>query len=213
MLLVVAGAFVAVFLWYSTIWSSQDKAIATANAKTAKVQDTTKGLKTRYNGLLAAQKDEASRQAAYDAAAVAVPDAVNLTAYMRTLEKLSAESNVQLQVVGQTPPSAGGAAGATGPTAGFASSEVDIQVGGGYAGIVTFLQKLQNNKRLIVVDNVTFDGGKSTPSAAPGAPQAATGSTPLTAHIKGRIFTLTSMDEADLTKPAAPTTTTTGAKK
>ena len=214
MLLMVAGALVVAFLWYSTIWSSQDKAIATANAKTAKIVDSNKGLKARYNGLLAAQKDEPVRRAALEQAAVAVPDSVNLSAYMRTLEKLTAESGVSLETVSQTPPSAGGSANATASATGLAASTIDIAATGSYSQLIVFMRKLQDNARLIVVDGVTFDRGHGTdasPAAsADGAPAAGTS---LTAHIKGRIFTLTSMDEADLTKPAAPTTTTTGAKK
>jgi Tfp pilus assembly protein PilO len=215
-LLMVAGALVVAFLWYSTIWSSQDKAIATADAKTAKVVDSTKALKARYNGLLAAQKDEPIRRAALDQAAVAVPESVNLTAYMRTIEKLTAESGVTLQSVSQTPPSAGGSANASAAAPGLASSTVDIATTGTYAQLVTFMRMLQDNPRLIVVDTITLDPGRSgadaaAPLVAGAAPTA--GGTTLSAHIKGRIFTLTSMDEADLTKPAAPTTTTTGAKK
>lgn len=192
-LVVVTGAVTVVLLaafWFGA-WSPasrQLKAVhvqlATAHQDQAQLRDKVVTLTSAHRHIAALRSDLAALEAA-------VPSSPALDTAVDQLAAASAASGVTLPSVTPSPPSSASSSAAPAAKAGGPQSiTVGLNVVGGYAQTVAFVNRLEASPRLFVVDGVTLTPGGGVGGAvsatvntqmfyvapAPAAPAAVVGS-------------------------------------
>jgi type IV pilus assembly protein PilO len=187
-------AVLVIALWWMFLFSPTRNEISKVHSEVEEAERETLGLQAQLAQVSDKARNEATK-AELTTLHAAVPASPELANFLRQANKIAADSGVTWQSV--TPGSPSAATGGTTVTLG-------IQVQGGYAQVMDYLQRLQTLPRLVIVDNVNITGATQTGAGAPvgsggGVFSTESGAdTGLNLQITGRMFV------------AAPTATTPG---
>jgi Tfp pilus assembly protein PilO len=173
-----------VVLWYRVAYSPAKSSAAKAKDQTEQTKNRTDTLKRQIQGDAAKKKEKAEAIPSSKLVA-AVPVDDQITTFLRRSDAIALSSGVNYQSV---TPSLGG------PSGGVSVINVGMTVDGSYASVMTYLRTMMNDKRILLIDNVSVTAGGSENAAnsggGPAGPVfAGAGAAPnLQITISGRLF-------------------------
>lgn len=194
-LIILALTFVIGVVWYFGLFLPIDNARAAAVQKNASARREFQVLSATLSRLEGLESDRANQEALARRLDAAVPKNPDLGVFI--VEANTIAGNAGISWISITP-----AATTTEVAPGFTAIPVQIKIEGGFFSVLDYLSRMEQAKRLVVVDSITTaplpperTGGKLDPLN----PQ-------LVATMNARIFTRA---EAFSSTGATPTTTTT----
>lgn len=169
--LLVAGGVAAVLTlgWYQFVWSSQGKAAAEARSDATAAQEQVTKLKGQVAALQRTKTELAASEGMAAQIVQAIPDTADTSALVKLLQGKAHDHNLTLTTLTNgklsAPTQVDPAAAAT------VASEMNLSLSlfGKYDDIVTFVDDLSHQPRLLVVDALTLSPTQS--AAKPGEPQ------------------------------------------
>ncbi|MGH9063871.1 MAG: hypothetical protein ACRD0L_07895, partial [Acidimicrobiales bacterium] len=190
MLVLGAGVLVLVVvvaLWDVVLWSPRSRALHQARA----AAQAATGKQTQLEAELARLKAEAAQVPAQRAELAhlhrAVPTQANLAAFMLAVNKVAHQSHVDFLSISPTPPAAptptaapaakakgsssagSSSAGSSSVAAGPAPSDIKLAISGTgtFPDVLSFVERLDNLSRLVVIDSLDLSGGGTSKGASP----------------------------------------------
>jgi Tfp pilus assembly protein PilO len=156
-LVAVAACALVTGAWYTFLWSPQSDQIASTKKQLDATQQQQKDLNVQLRGLEAAKKKLPEIKAQLDTLRAALPPAPQLDNAIATVQDAAKGSGVDLTALTPAPLPAPGTT-ATGPKAAVPEIKVTMTVAGSYFQIMDFVNRLNTEARLVVVDNVSLSG-------------------------------------------------------
>jgi Tfp pilus assembly protein PilO len=182
------AAVVITAAWYFALWKPKGHDLDTAKANEAAAESRASQAQTRLNHLKRLEANATVLEADRVKFAAAIPTADELDNFLHQVNDRATKAGVDFVTISPTPPAAGGAPGASGPSA----VGLQMQVTGDYFAILRFLEQLRDGERLVTVEN--FSLSKSGEGNQ------------MSASIGGRMF----IAPAVVVPTATPTTTPAG---
>ena len=173
-----AVAVVVVLAWTMLVWSPGSHQLHTRRAAADAAVQQQAALQTQLSRLHALQAHQALDQQAMAKLQAAIPDQAALDTLVTGLNTAAGQAGVDLLSIGPAPPSTfQPPAGPTGPPSaahgaapagagGTSLQEVHLSLtaGGNGPELLDFLSRLDGLPRILVVDGVSFSGGKLLPA-------------------------------------------------
>ncbi len=151
-LVVVVGVLV-VLVWYVGVWRPQARDVTKAHAATAASRSTRLQLEAEVGGLRALQAKIPGLRSAVEASSVAVPSTASPAAALDEIQIAVAASGVAWTNESQSVASAGSTSTAGN---GVSTLTMQLQVSGSYQQVEDFVNMIQLQSRLMVIDSLSF---------------------------------------------------------
>jgi Tfp pilus assembly protein PilO len=173
-------------VWFLLLWSPKGKELTKARQTRAAAVSDASQLQVKLTRLRDAAGHEPELQASLDRLRSAVPDAPNLAKFILDTNDVATKAGVDFLTIAPKTPEAS----ATGP----ANIGLAINVKGGYAQVLDFMNQLLRQQRVVVIDTIQV-----TPAPSDAGEE-------LSVSLTGRMFTT----EIPVGTVIAPTTAATG---
>lgn len=157
------GVLLVLLLWYRLVYSSMSNQATKAKQATHDAQLRLDALQHQLRLTTGGANGEAKKASA-DELQHAIPVTPALSDFLRTTDRIRAQTAVGFQSITPSTPTVIG---------GVETINLGIVVQGEYRQVLAYLDALMKTPRLVVVDNVAVTGGGASGSASPGG--AATG--------------------------------------
>ena len=150
------GVLLVLLLWYRMVYSSMSSQASKSKQATAEAEQRVDALQRQLNLTNGGAKGQ-TKKASADELKNAIPVTAELSNFLRTADKIRAESGVAFSSITPSAPTLVG---------GVQTINLGLIVQGEYRQVVDYLNALMKTPRLVVIDNVALTGGGSSSGTA-----------------------------------------------
>ena len=153
-LLIAIGAVVGVVvLWWFLLWSPRQAKVAEARERAEAAETRQADLELRVARLKDLEEDQALKQSQLEELRVAIPDQPNLAQFILDANEAANKAGIEFLTISPQPPTAESAIGGAAPV------NLSITVAGGYFQVLDYLNRLDDLRRIVVVDSLNVTPG------------------------------------------------------